>query len=773
MPGHKSRAEMGLNMAHLLFAWIKNHLGNKFYPYTHSDAVYVDDTVPKNLTTALDEIDGKINQVSGIQSDWNENDSTKNTYIKNKPSALPANGGNADTLNGLSSSNFAIKENLDGHLSDEHAHENLFNSKLDTETANKLIKGINADTESGIITITRLDNTIFTINIPQNIILQSASFNESTNEIVIIWSDGSESKIPVEGLVDIYTGFDNDIIQITVANNIISAIIKEGSISSNLLSPDVKTNLNRAHTHDNLDAINKISSKMIDDLSQHMSDNQKHLPSGGVTGQIVGMTETGIGWVEQNNGSDNVITKVSELENDLGYVSESVMETSLLSKVDKIDGMGLSENNYTNTDKEKLNGIDLYANNYTHPNTHPATMISEDDAHKFVTSEEKSLISNGISNVTFDEETSVLTFKTLQGDKNIDLSSLQKTITVGKGDEITPGFNEDMVWHQLTFQNMNLDYSQCKYMKDKFFILTKTNYWLTGDNPETLVLKDIKEMDTTLPDTVVVGNIFFIEDKFYICSYNSDANYTFNLYVTDDFVNYEKYSSSHLLNGIEGIEKINGKYVFAGKLTTKNNMMCVFYINTWKELENDVSNHSNETNTILSKVNNKYPYVTMRNSKLSIFTWDGYICFRINEEGKLFKCSDNFSKYKIMMDNRLFYLNFNNSYNNNTWTTERIVSEFNNELNHIYREKIVSTHGYPGFPFMNGFKYGNAAYMGGKYLVIKNDKGIFLNSLEELIFIENEDGMFSISNQNIESLCHNYEYILLGTQDRYLFAKIS
>ena len=154
---------MGLNMANLLFAWIKNHLGNKFYPYTHSDAVYVDDTVPKNLTTALDEIDGKINQVSGIQSDWNENDSTKNTYIKNKPSALPANGGNADTLNGLSSSNFAIKENLDGHLSDEHAHENLFNSKLDTETANKLIKGINADTESGIITITRLDLSLIHI----------------------------------------------------------------------------------------------------------------------------------------------------------------------------------------------------------------------------------------------------------------------------------------------------------------------------------------------------------------------------------------------------------------------------------------------------------------------------------------------------------------------------------------------------------------------------------------------------------------------------------
>ena len=99
-------------MANLLFAWIKNHLGNKFYPYTHSDAVYVDDTIPKNLTTVLDEINAKVDLASETQSDWNENDSTKNTYIKNKPSALPANGGNADTLNGLSSADFISSEGV-------------------------------------------------------------------------------------------------------------------------------------------------------------------------------------------------------------------------------------------------------------------------------------------------------------------------------------------------------------------------------------------------------------------------------------------------------------------------------------------------------------------------------------------------------------------------------------------------------------------------------------------------------------------------------------
>ena len=39
--------------------------------------------------------------------------------------------------------------------------------------------------------------------------------------------------------------------------------------------------------------------------------------------------------------------------------------------------------------KRKLNGVDENANNYTHPSTHPATMISQDTTHRFVTDAEK------------------------------------------------------------------------------------------------------------------------------------------------------------------------------------------------------------------------------------------------------------------------------------------------------------------------------------------------------------------------------------------------
>lgn len=45
-------------------------------------------------------------------------------------------------------------------------------------------------------------------------------------------------------------------------------------------------------------------------------------------------------------------------------------------KVDKIEGKGLSTNDYTTAEKNKLAGIAEGANNYVHPSSHPASMIT-------------------------------------------------------------------------------------------------------------------------------------------------------------------------------------------------------------------------------------------------------------------------------------------------------------------------------------------------------------------------------------------------------------
>lgn len=51
------------------------------------------------------------------------------------------------------------------------------------------------------------------------------------------------------------------------------------------------------------------------------------------------------------------------------------IDTTLYSKVDKVEGKELSSNDYTNDEKSKLNNL----SNYTHPETHMASMIVFED----------------------------------------------------------------------------------------------------------------------------------------------------------------------------------------------------------------------------------------------------------------------------------------------------------------------------------------------------------------------------------------------------------
>ena len=54
----------------------------------------------------------------------------------------------------------------------------------------------------------------------------------------------------------------------------------------------------------------------------------------------------------------------------------------------------------TADEKTKLAGIEANANNYTHPSSHPATMITEDATHRFVTDTEKVTWNNKASKST-------------------------------------------------------------------------------------------------------------------------------------------------------------------------------------------------------------------------------------------------------------------------------------------------------------------------------------------------------------------------------------
>lgn len=72
----------------------------KFYPYAHADATF--DREGNKVGIILDNLKQSVQDIENdvIQSDWNETSASSMAYIKNKPTSLPANGGNADTVNG-------------------------------------------------------------------------------------------------------------------------------------------------------------------------------------------------------------------------------------------------------------------------------------------------------------------------------------------------------------------------------------------------------------------------------------------------------------------------------------------------------------------------------------------------------------------------------------------------------------------------------------------------------------------------------------------------
>lgn len=78
-------------------------------------------------------------------------------------------------------------------------------------------------------------------------------------------------------------------------------------------------------------------------------------------------------------------------------------------KVDTEEGKGLSSNDYTTAEKEKLAGVAENANNYIHPDSHAATMITEDANHRFATDTEKTSWNGKIDSSTKGQANGVAT----------------------------------------------------------------------------------------------------------------------------------------------------------------------------------------------------------------------------------------------------------------------------------------------------------------------------------------------------------------------------
>lgn len=115
-------------------------------------------------------------------------------------------------------------------------------------------------------------------------------------------------------------------------------------LSTNDLTTALKTQYDAAYTH----------------------SQTTHAPANAEQNVIVGIKRNGTALTTDSSRNINIVvpTKTSELTNDSNYLTS---HQDISGKVDKVDGKGLSTNDYTTAEKTKLAGVAEGANNYSHP----------------------------------------------------------------------------------------------------------------------------------------------------------------------------------------------------------------------------------------------------------------------------------------------------------------------------------------------------------------------------------------------------------------------
>lgn len=93
------------------------------------------------------------------------------------------------------------------------------------------------------------------------------------------------------------------------------------------------------------------------------------------------------------NGAPEAMDTLSELAEAITSNEDimSALNAAIGNKVDKVEGKGLSTEDYTTEEKTKLAGVAANANNYVHPSTHEASVIAQDGTHRFVSDDEKAV----------------------------------------------------------------------------------------------------------------------------------------------------------------------------------------------------------------------------------------------------------------------------------------------------------------------------------------------------------------------------------------------
>lgn len=282
---------------------------------------------------------------------------------------------------------------------------------------NSLIANAEYNESTGVFTFTRKDGSSVVIDtVIEKVPASMALVDESDGSVslVITNQDGSQTKTNVTSLIEDTVINSSDTINATSATDAVKKVttytltIKPNSIGLSHVDTELTAKFDETQTAKTL-AIqakdNAVAAKTAAETARNNAQNFASEANTYKTNASVSAEESADsaleakGYAEQASSYKNSaeLAKVAaekardEAQSAVGgdFATKSYVDDKLTGKVDKVTGKQLSTEDYTTAEKNKLSGITAGANNYTHPSTHPASMITQDSTHRFVTDTEK------------------------------------------------------------------------------------------------------------------------------------------------------------------------------------------------------------------------------------------------------------------------------------------------------------------------------------------------------------------------------------------------
>jgi hypothetical protein len=152
-------------------------------------------------------------------------------------------------------------------------------AKVDLVKANNLVEEITYEEATGILTVTKMNGSKAVIDTKLEKLAVNFTYDPQTQQLIITLDDGTTQNVDLSALITEYEFLDSDTIAFEITDGKIKAIVKNGSITEDMLQPnflaDVKVEAEKAKASASAADASEKESTVQANLSKEYADKAK------------------------------------------------------------------------------------------------------------------------------------------------------------------------------------------------------------------------------------------------------------------------------------------------------------------------------------------------------------------------------------------------------------------------------------------------------------------------------------------------------------------